>query len=198
MIFTGSRPRGSATAAALWCATALLALAGCDGGAADPPSAGGSASAGAPTVSEAPASATPTSASTSTPTPAETSKSPAPSRSAANEAVTLVRSGGLAGLAETITVQPDGRWKLGNGGSVERTGRLSAAQASRLQALVADPRLAAEAERGLSTTSRCNDAFTYLLIVDHQMVKYEECPGQDEPPKVTMEIVALLRDATSS
>lgn len=206
MIFAGSRPRVPPAAGGLGFVAVLLALAlaGCDAGSVGAPASSASSPAGTPTVSESPATGTPASEpptseppTSGTPTPGETSKTAAPSRSAENEAVTLVRSGGLAGLSESITVQPDGRWKLGNANSTVRTGQLSDAQMSRLQALVADPRLAAEAGRGLSTTTRCNDTFSYLLMVDHQVIKYEECPGQEEPPKVTMEIITLLRRATA-
>jgi len=197
---TGEPGRAGARRATGWprCAAALLALAlaGCDGASTgapqptgSPASSSASAATGTPTASETPAPS-------ETPTPGGTSGTAAPSRNTTNETVTLVRSGGIAGLTETITVQPDGKWQRGNGRSVERTGRLTSAQLSKLKALAADPRLDAEADRLAPGTNRCNDAFTYLLNVDSKLIRYEQC-GQGEPPKVTMEIVTLLQSATS-
>lgn len=175
-----------------------LALAGCSAGT---PKAGGTPAAsetatpaGVPASTAAPApSSAP--ASSKTPSPSKTS---APHRSATKLAVTLVKTGGFAGLTETITVQPNGKWKKDNGRTTNRTGALSAAQVSRLQALLADPQLAAEAKQRPPGTNTCNDTFSYVLMVDYQVIKYEECPGQAKPPKVTMEIVAFLQEATAA
>jgi len=190
----GDRAGAGPAAKQLRCAAVLLALAlaGCSAGAPQPAASvtpaptGAPASAATPAPSSAPASGT-------TPAPAGTTRAPAPSRSA----VTLVRSGGFAGLTETVTVQPDGNWKRGDGRTTNRTGRLTTAQVSRLQTLVADPQLAAEAKQPPPGTNQCNDTFTYVLMVGKQVIKYEECPGQVKPPKVTMEIVAFLQEATA-
>jgi hypothetical protein len=195
----GNRAGAGPATGRLRCAFLLLALAlaGCSADTPQPsgtPATNGtSASTGVPAsaATQAPSSAP---ASGKTPAPAGTTRTPAPSRSA----VTLVRSGGFAGLTETVTVQPDGSWKRGDGRTTNRTGRFTAVQVSRLQTLVADPQLAAEAKQPPPGTNQCNDTFIYVLMVDHQVIKYEECPGQAKPPKVTMEIVAFLQEATAA
>jgi len=196
----GDRAGAGPAARQLRCVAVLLALtlAGCSAG--TPQQTGTPAAGVTPALSEPPASAAtpaPSSAPSSGKTPA-TAGTPAPTRSAKKLAVTLVRSGGFAGLTETVTVQPDGSWKRGDGRTTNRTGRLTAAQMSRLQTLVADPQLAAEAKRQPPGTNQCNDTFTYQLMVGNQLIKYEECPGQVKPPKVTMEIVAFLQQATAA
>lgn len=194
MICTGARP---AVGQLRWVAALLvLAVAGCDAASTDssqpsgPPSASGTPASTAPP----PPSTAPTSS--ATPTTAPPTSTAAPTRGTISGSITLVKSGGLAGLAETITVQPDGKWKQGDARNTNRTGRLSAAQLSRLQALVADPRLDAEAKQSTPGANKCNDAFTYLLMVDYQMIKYEQC-GQGKPPEVTMKIISLLQEATA-
>jgi hypothetical protein len=174
--------------------TALLALAlaGCDSAAPSttPPPAGASAS----TVAPSPVpTLTPSAPDSPAASPAASATSSAPPRTpTAAVAVQLVRSGGFAGGTVTIAVKPDGSWTRSDG----RRGRLSAAQRARLQALAKDPRLPAEGARATSGTVKCNDTYTYLLRVGSKAIKYEQCPGNGAPPKVTLEIIGLLQDAT--
>lgn len=173
-----------------------LALAGCDSAAPETPQVTG-ASAGASGVTPTPTPSV-TSAPSRTPTspPAASATSRTPTRSAADVAVSLVRSGGFTGRTETITVKADGSWQHGDGRSVDRTGKLTAAQRTRLQTLAKDPRLAAEGQRA-GGGGKCNDTYTYLLKAGSRLIKYEQCPGAGAPPKVTLEIIGLLQDATS-
>jgi hypothetical protein len=175
-------------------ALAALALAGCD--AATPsgsPTPGGSpAAASSIGPAPSPSSAAPSSAAPASPSPGRTSPG------LRIEGVTLVRSGGIAGLADTIEVRPDGRWWRGDRrGATKRTGKLNAAQAAQLQKLVMDPRLLAEADQARPGTTNCRDAFSYLLVARHQLIRYTQCPGEGKPPEVTMQIAALLLDVTA-
>jgi len=179
-----------------------LAVAGCDAGTPSASPSGGSPAASAEPASGSPAAGTasagPSSAGPSSPSPRPPSSRPPSPAGVRVEGVTLVRSGGIAGLADTIEVRQDGRWWRGDRrGTTRRTGRLTAAQAARLQKLVADPRLAAEADRSQTGTTGCRDAFSYLLVARHQLIRYTQCPGEGKAPEVTMQIAAFLLDVTA-
>lgn len=169
-----------ARAGGVWLVAVLLATAGCD----------------------TPSPSTPTP--TPTPTQATTAQTPTgepsastPARPAGADVVTLAKTGGLVGVNVVIKVQPDGRWRVDDGGRTVRSGLLGAAQLARLRDLLADPRLAGEAAGSMSRPPRCADAFMYLLVVDYQLVNYEDCANLDRPPVVTTAVIQLLEAATS-
>ena len=176
----------------------LLALAGCDGTTTTattplPPSTPASPS-GVPPASPSsspagasPAPSAPPTATTPTPTPTTPPKA---------EGLELTRSGGVAGITETITVMPDGTWaKVSSKPAVTARGKLTAAQLAALQRLLADPRLASEASGKNAGDNHCADAFTYLLVARHQLIRYTSC-GQADKPEVTVAIIDLLQIAT--
>ncbi|KAB1912063.1 hypothetical protein, partial [Micromonospora sp. AMSO31t] len=86
---------------------------------------------------------------------------PAPATAAP---VVLTKSGGIVGLKDTVTVQPDGRWTRVDRAGTSHTGRLSDADLDRLRQLATDSRLAAEAAATVPATM-CADAFSYRLTV---------------------------------
>ncbi|MGR6322473.1 hypothetical protein Q2K19_13245 [Micromonospora soli] len=108
--------------------------------------------------------------------------------------VVLTKSGGIAGLTDTITVRPDGRWTRVDRAGTARTGQLDAADLDRLRRLTADPRLAAEATA--TSTTMCADAFTYQLTVGPITTGYVDCPPEATPPAGTAAVVDLLTRAT--
>jgi hypothetical protein len=113
--------------------------------------------------------------------------------------VTVVRAGGIAGLRDTVVVQPDGSWRrtaaMGRGWN--RVGRLAAAQLRTLATLAADPRLAAEAgHTGISTA--CADAFGYSVRVGATTVRYVDCPNGPDQPIVAERIARLVLTASDS
>lgn len=174
-----------------------LALAGCDSGTGTaqptaPASGATSGSAPVPTGSAPPAPGT-SSPSPAAPTTPPTAKPTTPSSA---DVIALVRTGGIAGQIQAVTVLPDGTWKRGNGRTFDRSGKLSAAQLGKLRTLAADPRLAAEAKRLPSTKSSCADVYSYLLTIGGQTVRYVDCPSAAGRPVVAPQIVALLQDAT--
>ncbi|MFI5835365.1 hypothetical protein ACIA5A_16990 [Micromonospora sp. NPDC051300] len=109
--------------------------------------------------------------------------------------VTLVTSGGIAGLTDTITVRPDGTWTKTDRAGTARDGRLAAPDLDRLRQLAADPRLLAESAVTVPATM-CADAFSYRLTVGPTSVGYVDCPPQATPPAATAEVVGLLTRAT--
>ncbi|NES31433.1 hypothetical protein GCE86_23610 [Micromonospora terminaliae] len=109
--------------------------------------------------------------------------------------VVLTKSGGIVGLQDTVTVQPDGRWTRVDRAGASRTGRLSDADLDRLRHLATDSRLAAEAAVTIPATM-CADAFSYRLTVGPTMSSYVDCPPDATPPPATSAVVDLLTRAT--
>ncbi|MET7966802.1 protealysin inhibitor emfourin [Micromonospora sp. NPDC005305] len=109
--------------------------------------------------------------------------------------VVLTKSGGIVGLKDTVTVQPDGRWTRVDRAGTSHTGRLSDADLDRLRQLATDSRLAAEAAATVPATM-CADAFSYRLTVGPTTTGYVDCPPQATPPPATAAVVDLLTRAT--
>jgi hypothetical protein len=110
-------------------------------------------------------------------------------------AVVLTKSGGIAGLSDTVTVRTDGHWTKVDRSGGSRTGQLAAADLQRLRQLTTDPRLPAEAAATTPATM-CADAFTYQLTVGDTTTGYVDCPPQATPPATTGAVVELLDRAT--
>ena len=109
--------------------------------------------------------------------------------------VVLVKSGGIAGLSDTVRVEPDGHWTRTDRAGASREGQLATEKLTRLRQLAADPRLAAEAAVTVPPTM-CADAFTYRLTIGPNQVGYVDCPPETTPPAVTAQVVDLLNGAT--
>jgi hypothetical protein len=129
---------------------------------------------------------------------AQTGEDPARDGPAALPAVEvmLTKSGGIAGLTDTVTVRPDGRWTKVDRSGASRDGQLAAADLDRLRRLAADPRLSAEAAATVPATM-CADAFSYRLTVGATTTKYVDCPPEATPPATTAAVVDLLTRATA-
>lgn len=177
----------STPAAAVTLAALLIALAGCS--ATDP-----AAVPTSPAATSAPA--TPTTDGTPT-APATTGTPPGAGMTPAPQTVRVMleKTGGLAGVQDRITVEPDGRWTVVDRSGASRTGQLSAADLDRLRQLAADPRLAAEATATPAATN-CADSFTYQLTVAGRTTRYVDCPTDPNRPEVTAALVDLLTRAT--
>ncbi|SBT43368.1 hypothetical protein GA0070611_2296 [Micromonospora auratinigra] len=135
-----------------------------------------------------PGSAAPGSPAASPPPAASPATSPA--RPVADP-VSVRRTGGLAGVTQEITVDSDGRWRVrGPGTTAEQTGRLGAAQLTRLHLLLGDPSFGSAFYPG-----SCRDGFHYSLSSGARRVEWDDC-GRPNPAEVAREIVALLVDAT--
>ncbi|SBT48734.1 protealysin inhibitor emfourin [Micromonospora auratinigra] len=109
--------------------------------------------------------------------------------------VVLTKSGGIAGLADTVTVRPDGHWTRVDRSGASRTGQLTGPDLDKLRQLATDPRLASEATTTAPATM-CADAFTYRLTVGETTSGYVDCPPQATPPAATGAVVELLNRVT--
>jgi hypothetical protein len=107
--------------------------------------------------------------------------------------VTVVRSGGIAGLRDTVVVQPDGSWRrtAAVGRGRDSAGTLSAVQLRTLTVLAADPRLRAEAGH-TATSTGCVDAFGYSVEVGTTTVRYVDCPGEGGQPVAAAGLARFL------
>ncbi|GAB2959609.1 hypothetical protein GCM10027280_55530 [Micromonospora polyrhachis] len=166
----------------------VLVTAGCTGGGNPSPAPGGS------TPTPEPSTSTPSGPVGTSPgqPPVGTSPGHPP---AGDGAVTIVRTGGFAGVWQSLTVAGDGRWTYHdrpNDRDVE-TGALTAAQRTRLRTLLADPALAAEATRKPGPPA-CADGFSYTLTTGSSTVSWLDC---GDAPKTAGSVVRLLEDATA-
>ncbi|MGC1214491.1 MAG: hypothetical protein WA890_24925 [Micromonospora sp.] len=178
----------STPAAAVTLAALLITLAACSttDPATVPRSPAATSAPGTPTT----AGGTPTAPATTGTPPGTGTTSPAQT-----VRVMLEKTGGIAGVQDRITVEPDGRWTVVDRSGSSRTGQLSAADLDRLRQLAADPRLATEAAATPGSTN-CADAFTYQLTVAGRMTRYVDCPTDPNRPEVTAAVVDLLTRAT--
>ncbi|WP_329104938.1 hypothetical protein OG792_31175 [Micromonospora sp. NBC_01699] len=175
----------------------LVPLAACGEADQDPPvwEAGSSPTGGeavpspAPTpVEPSPTAAAPTPKASATPRPSTSRSSKPPTIGTAR--VSVVRTGSGQG-ARTLSVEGDGRWSY-LAGSRDDNGTLKQAQRERLQALLADPKLAAEARD--RDRPRCRDAASYALNTGQTTVVWQVCPTG--VPETATAIVRLLEGVT--
>lgn len=118
-----------------------------------------------------------------------------PSTPATLPQVELVRSGGVGGVHEQVTVTPDGRWTyLPSAGpaATPTNGQLDEEERADLARAVADPRLTTEAGSE-HTDPRCADGFQHVLRVRQLKVSWYACSGG--PPAAT-EVARLLGEMT--
>jgi hypothetical protein len=118
-----------------------------------------------------------------------------PPSPAADQTVVVERTGGIAGVQDTVTVDPDGHWTRGGKRGSAGTGQLSDDQRSRLRALAGSTELRDEATRKASTGFVCSDAFQYTVTVGATKVRYEEC-GTNSTPETAGQIVTLVMKAS--
>ena len=109
--------------------------------------------------------------------------------------VTVLRTGGFAGVNDRIEVRANGRWSKVDRAGVTRTGQLSPGQLERLTAAVRDPDLAGEKLSNASHSS-CRDAYNYAVTVGALTVSYVDCPTDAGRPRRAMAIVAEVLAAT--
>jgi hypothetical protein len=119
--------------------------------------------------------------------------SPTGSATAPATTVTLTRTGGLAGVNEQVTVEPDGSWTY-VGRSGKDSGRLGAADLATLVRLVTDPGLAGA---GASPTpGSCADGFTYRLSAGDVSTGAVDCGTLAAQHPTLAQVVDLLVRAT--
>jgi hypothetical protein len=111
-------------------------------------------------------------------------------------AITVRRTGGLAGVDDQLVVDTDGAWVTTDKAGGRRTGHLTAANVAAVRALATDPHLATEADRP-TTATRCQDAFDYAVTIGAVRIRYADCPTDAARPRATIALVSRLRQATA-
>jgi hypothetical protein len=107
--------------------------------------------------------------------------------------ITLTRSGGIAGVRETVVIDASGNWTYTDLRKAQsQKGTFTAAQLAQLAQLVTDPRLAGEMRAG-GSAGVCADAFQYSLTIGGQMYRFEDC-GQSRP--AVQAILGVIAEAT--
>jgi hypothetical protein len=127
--------------------------------------------------------------------PSAGTSAPASIPAAAAIAVTIHKTGGIAGVDETISVDAQGTWTRAGRNATPRTGRFTADQLAQLRTLATDPRLIAEATKPQSP-GPCADAFSYSVTVATMTMSFTDCPTAANRPQATMAIVEFLEKAT--
>src|SRR5882724_9724686 len=83
-----------------------------------------------------------------------------PPAAAGIPAITVVKTGGIAGVHDTLHIESSGSWTLTDKSGATKNGRLTADDVAALKTLAADPRLLSEANATRAAT-KCRDAFNY-------------------------------------
>ncbi|MGH3740399.1 MAG: hypothetical protein ACRDT1_03585 [Micromonosporaceae bacterium] len=112
--------------------------------------------------------------------------------------VSLLRTGGVAGVRDLVVVSGDGSWTFTSKSGEQQSGRLTKSQSSQLQSLARDPQLADEATSGGSKgfEKPCPDALRHQLDAGSVTVINDGC-GKEPPRPTFSKIAELLRDHTA-
>jgi hypothetical protein len=108
-------------------------------------------------------------------------------------AVTVVRTGGFAGVNETLTVAPDGSWLYtDHRRNLTQAGTLTPAQRAQLRAAATDPALAAAFREPAG--GGCADGFQYAVTVGDLSGSFDDCGGTDHA--AIRAVIAAVTPAT--
>ena len=113
-----------------------------------------------------------------------------------NPAITLVKSGGLAGKTETITIYPDGRVLRADGSEQ----KLSSTQVSDLLTEIKAIGFFELKDAYGGILSNCNDCFTYeITVTDGSQTKtIKAIEGSQGTPQEIWQIVEKIQSLTSN
>jgi hypothetical protein len=136
------------------------------------------------------------------PSPSDSPATPAPPASQAPQTlpsagmtITIRKSGGIAGVNDTLVVDAQGHWTRTSKTGGTRSGQLTPEQLAQAAKLATDPRLVAEAQTPQSPTN-CADAFVYAVSIGPATVTFTDC-GSGSPPPATTELVRYLEQVTA-
>jgi hypothetical protein len=121
--------------------------------------------------------------------------SPVPATTPPPTTVTITRTGGFAGVHQSIAIAPDGSWvytDARNTGASQR-GQLTPAQETQLLSAVVDPAFADQLRRR-DTSVQCSDGFDYTVDVAGESQSFSDCPQVARP--VVDQALRLIKDAT--
>ena len=110
----------------------------------------------------------------------------------ATDEIQLVRTGGIAGVSQIITVTPDGSWTSTGKGTQAGDGQLSGADTTELRALAGQ----LPEQGALAIGGQCADAFTYTLTAGGEVYVFTDCPSAPAAPEAAAKIAELLESAT--
>jgi hypothetical protein len=131
-----------------------------------------------------------------TPPPGPTgSVPPNPPGGSAMSRVVVTRTGGIAGVSQSLRVDPNGSWIYVDRRPVaQKTGRLAEPELRQLASLVTGSAFARES-RMPPPVGTCNDGFIYVITVGELTSRYDDCATQGDRP-TTAAVIDLLVDAT--
>ncbi len=154
-----------------------------------------------PSATPSSPTASPTAASPAPPGPTGTLSAPPPpppppGQPQTLQKVTVTKSGGIAGVQQTVRISPDGSWLFVDKRAFgENEGQLNATEVTDLAALLNNPGFAMEARAAPPPPGACNDAFVYTIAVGDLSVRHDQCDGTAKRP-LTERIVTLIATAT--
>ena len=105
---------------------------------------------------------------------------------------TISRTGGIAGVMDTLQVEQNGQWSLTTRGSTPTAGQLDVQAAGRIAHLLADPALGAEIASA-APNSGCADQFKYHVALSGRDFSFDDC-GRLGP--VLTDLLGVLRSET--
>ncbi len=156
--------------------------------------------AGEPSIAATPSADTTPSAPAPSPTAVPpspgTTAGPAPTGGSSNSStVTVLRSGGIAGVMQELKIEPNGTWRfVDKRGGQSQQGLLGAAQRQQLAQLVRSPAFIAEV-RQAPPPGVCNDGFVHAVTVGELSFRYEQCGGKGNRPTIDS-VLRLVQGAT--
>jgi hypothetical protein len=106
--------------------------------------------------------------------------------------LTITRTGGLAGVRQTLSLKPDGSWIYADtrNGATGR-GTLTSSQRAAVVQVVTDPQLIAQLSQR-TPPAVCNDGFVYALQLGSETFSFNDCSSA----KLPADLVAALAAAT--
>ncbi|CAM3350650.1 hypothetical protein STSO111631_15470 [Stackebrandtia soli] len=110
--------------------------------------------------------------------------------------VTITKSGGIAGITETVTIDADGAWSYVKARMAPQDGTLEGERLSQLRSLVADPELTTKGE---PSTDQCADMFVYAVTAETADGKTVETATDDcgiAPNETMGHLLDLVIEAT--
>ncbi len=120
-----------------------------------------------------------------------------PTNSAGGMAITIEKSGGIAGVRDTIQIDAQGNWSRSDKTGKVTSGQLTAAQVTQLQTLATDPKLAGEAAAAAQATpTKCSDTFNYTISAGPVALRFNDCPTDQFQPAAAKALVSFVEQAT--
>ena len=116
---------------------------------------------------------------------------PPPATPALPAPVTITRTGGIAGVNQTIIIQPNGDWVFTGRGGKKEQGTLAPSVVIGLGGVVSQPAFLDEMR--LKPNGACADAFHYAVTIGTESTSFEDCLV--ERPMVK-QALGLISDGT--